>query len=206
MSNLILVSLLLVLTFSHCFVTVATVARLESKYWLNSCNGDCINALTYALEKKCNSHTDCRNLIAESHAQCIKCLDDIVDEESMELINGKPYFLCKNQINMQQLGCQYYCSVIYGTTGECERHSSSVRPSVCKCQGMDETTTTTQQTQTTTTTTLPLEPLQSTLTGHSDLVRSLAVLPNGDLASGSDDSTIKLWNTLSVSSKINTIF
>ena len=33
-----------------------------------------------------------------------------------------------------------------------------------------------------------------TLTGHTKSVRSLAVLNNGDLASGSDDKTVKIWN------------
>jgi len=33
------------------------------------------------------------------------------------------------------------------------------------------------------------------LTGQSDWVRSLAVLQNGDLASGSFDQTIKIWDS-----------
>ena len=33
-----------------------------------------------------------------------------------------------------------------------------------------------------------------TLTGHTDAVRSLTVLQNGYLVSGSDDYTIKIWN------------
>ena len=36
-----------------------------------------------------------------------------------------------------------------------------------------------------------------TLNGHTDLVRALAVLNNGDLASGSADTTIKVWNATS---------
>ena len=32
------------------------------------------------------------------------------------------------------------------------------------------------------------------LKGHSNWVRSLAVLPNGDLASGSGDETIIIWD------------
>ncbi len=35
-----------------------------------------------------------------------------------------------------------------------------------------------------------------TLTGHTDRVRSLAVLPDGSLASCSDDKTIKIWDTI----------
>jgi len=37
--------------------------------------------------------------------------------------------------------------------------------------------------------------LKRTLTGHSDWVISLAVLQNGDLASGSGDKTIKIWDS-----------
>ena len=33
-----------------------------------------------------------------------------------------------------------------------------------------------------------------TLKGHTDLVNCLVVLPNGNLGSGSDDKTIKIWN------------
>ena len=36
--------------------------------------------------------------------------------------------------------------------------------------------------------------IQVTLSGHTSYVYSLAVLPNGHLASGSDDKTIKIWN------------
>ena len=33
------------------------------------------------------------------------------------------------------------------------------------------------------------------LTGHNDIVYSLAVLPNGLLVSGSSDTSIRIWNT-----------
>jgi WD40 repeat protein len=38
--------------------------------------------------------------------------------------------------------------------------------------------------------------LLRTLNGHTDWVRALTVLQNGDLASGSDDKTIKIWNPI----------
>jgi WD40 repeat protein len=36
--------------------------------------------------------------------------------------------------------------------------------------------------------------LKANYTGHSDYVRDLVELPNGDLASASDDKTIKIWD------------
>lgn len=41
------------------------------------------------------------------------------------------------------------------------------------------------------------EALLRTFTGHESSVKALAVLPDGRLASGSDDATIKLWNPAS---------
>ena len=38
-------------------------------------------------------------------------------------------------------------------------------------------------------------PFEGTLEGHTDAVRSLAFLGEGRLASGSNDKTIKIWNT-----------
>ena len=38
-------------------------------------------------------------------------------------------------------------------------------------------------------------PFKKNLSGHSKSVFSLTVLPNGLLASGSDDNTIKIWDT-----------
>jgi WD40 repeat protein len=40
-----------------------------------------------------------------------------------------------------------------------------------------------------------------TLTGHSDWISSLAVLKSGDLASGSYDKTIKIWDSSTGSMK-----
>jgi len=37
--------------------------------------------------------------------------------------------------------------------------------------------------------------LKKTLTGHTGLVQSLTILKNGDLASGSSDNTIKIWDS-----------
>jgi WD40 repeat protein len=42
---------------------------------------------------------------------------------------------------------------------------------------------------------------KATLTGHSNYVLSLAVLQIGDFASGSDDKTIKIWDSLTWSLK-----
>jgi WD40 repeat protein len=44
---------------------------------------------------------------------------------------------------------------------------------------------------------LAFEALLRTLTGHSGYVNALAVLPDGQLASGADDRTIRLWDPTS---------
>jgi len=44
----------------------------------------------------------------------------------------------------------------------------------------------------------------NTLMGHTDYISSLAVLPVGLLASGSDDKTIRIWN-VSTGNLINTL-
>jgi hypothetical protein len=60
------------------------------------------------------------------------------------------------------------------------------------------TTSITSTTFTTSTTTMSTTKLPGllvyTLTGHSDYVYSLATLSNGNLASGSVDNTVKIWN------------
>ena len=38
--------------------------------------------------------------------------------------------------------------------------------------------------------------LKRTIKGHSDVVRTIVVLPNGQLASGSKDRTIKFWKLI----------
>ena len=37
--------------------------------------------------------------------------------------------------------------------------------------------------------------LISTLNGHTSYVYSVAILPNGNIVSGSYDKTIKIWNS-----------
>jgi WD40 repeat protein len=38
--------------------------------------------------------------------------------------------------------------------------------------------------------------LKRSINAHSSLIASFALLPNGDLASASDDKTIKIWNSI----------
>jgi WD40 repeat protein len=45
--------------------------------------------------------------------------------------------------------------------------------------------------------------LKQNITGHSDYVRSLTTLSNGDLVSGSDDTTIRVWNLTDGTFKLN---
>ena len=45
--------------------------------------------------------------------------------------------------------------------------------------------------------------VEATLTGHGDLVRCVAVLPDGRLATGSGDKTVKVWKELVAESIFN---
>ncbi len=59
----------------------------------------------------------------------------------------------------------------------------------------NSTTSTTTTTTSSSTTRIPFGSLVNTLTGHTGYVARLATLPNGNLASGSYDKTVRIWNT-----------
>jgi WD40 repeat protein len=48
--------------------------------------------------------------------------------------------------------------------------------------------------------------MKMNLTGHTNQVHALIELPNGDLASGSADETIKIWDLKSVNPLKRTLF
>ena len=56
-------------------------------------------------------------------------------------------------------------------------------------------------TATTVATIAPNRSLLLTLKGHTNFVEALTVLQYGDIASDSDDKTIKIWNTTNVTLK-----
>ena len=47
--------------------------------------------------------------------------------------------------------------------------------------------------------------LVRTITAHSDHIKALVLLHSGDLASGSDDGTIKIWSTINNASLVSTL-
>jgi WD40 repeat protein len=181
----------------------------------------CQEPLSFAIAKKCYGLKSCKSIITEKFPFCTTCVNELLDPRNLETVNGNNYFICDKEDVFQVLGCNFFCRVNFLPSGACERVGNVP---ACKCLASDDqqTTPTTTTTQTTTTTTkptttietttfptttiktttipittttrLPYGTLKRTLTGHTNWVRALAVLQNGDLASGSYDNTVKIWN------------
>ena len=109
-----------------------------------------------------------------------------MDQEALEAVNGEDYLVCLSEDKVQSLACQLYCQVNWFEIGQCARLE---RTPVCQCSNSGPFFNFKTR--------LPWEygALKHTLSSHNNSVLSLAVLPNGILASGSRDQTIKIWDS-----------
>ena len=148
-SILVLILLVLIECLKRSVVANVTNPVVATEgHWLNSCQREtCREALQYALDSKCNAHSQCNKMLAESHSECTKCIDDIAKPEALEQIT-ETFFLRNKEMDFQQLGCKYYCMIKLQAEGECERHSVYNKINVCQCQvkGEDASKTANRQT------------------------------------------------------------
>ncbi|CAF1013692.1 unnamed protein product [Brachionus calyciflorus] len=168
------------------FFSISEIKTLETKYWLSSCT---LYGCEIAINEcsNCFGETNCKRCITNIKQYCSFCAEDIFDKEILETIGNEKYFLCDNTDPFQRKICHIYCRGKLINFGDCKRIENIP---ACECS-LASSTTSIATTKPKTT----KRPFIGTLTGHTSGVSSLTVLNNGNLASGSVDRTIKIWNT-----------
>ena len=163
------------------------------RYWTVSCRSVlCQQGLDLCISTNCLGHRQCKAIINEYYSSCSLCANEILDNSQHELINGNYYPICDSEDDLHVKACLFYCRSNYNPNGECVKENNVP---ICKCvTGFTIPSTTSITITTTTIATSPFGSVLLTLTGHINSVKAVAVLHNGDLASGSDDQTVKIWN------------
>lgn len=154
-------------------------AAHDESLWIVTCR-ECHDAINGSLYQSCDiSEKACRDRYTASHQECATCLSNILNPIHHESYDNEFYLLCRNEIETQQLGCQYYCRVSGFTNGVCSR--ADLPFSGCRCSNVDS-----------------FGKVYNVLLGHEGPVYALSALSGvsyANLASGSGDNSIKLWNT-----------
>ena len=103
-----------------------------SKVYIITCRSDfCIEGLQACITNNCYGARVCRSLIESFYPNCTRCVDDILDQNNYEIVNGNYHLMCDPNDDMQVKACLYYCRVNWYTYGECVRQSNNIR--ICRC-------------------------------------------------------------------------
>jgi WD40 repeat protein len=191
--------------FLFLFCCVLNTNGLDlSKTWTVSCNSQfCKEGLDFSIASNCLGARVCTSIIELYYRSCTLCANDILDTRDHVLINGNYYPICDSSDDLHVKACLFYCRANWISSGTCVKHNNIIP--ICKCgiestltvnEITNTTTSSTTTSTTTTTTTTPFGTLLQTLNGHTQTLHALTVLQNGDLVSGSWDSTIKIWNPI----------
>jgi hypothetical protein len=157
-----------------------------SKVWVDTClSNNCKDGLEAGISSNCFGRGRI-SIINERYPVCSRCVDEILDPNSFEIVNGNNYLICDKNDDLQVKACLFYCRVRYYPYGECVNQNNF---QICKCETPITPTTTSAIPNTTynSNITVSFGPELQTLTGHKGAVYALAVLKNGDLASASWD-------------------
>jgi WD40 repeat protein len=165
---------------------------------------DCQVAISYCVNlKKCMGIKPCQNCIIDyPFGNCgSACGDNLFDQNEYLYLTGSYYLPCDPAIREQVAACALHCRGHYLTGSSC---SSLEGRLVCKCFNNEfsitssSSSTATSASQTTTETAVVTSAsnwANIILDGHSNKVNCIITLNNGDLASGSDDKSIIIWDS-----------
>ena len=131
-------------------LSVASSSTLSNlaRFWIVTCNtNSCEKAFQNAIDNKCSGLKQCKAVIDQHYPYCSMCLQELVDKDILEEINGQEYLVCSSEEQVQSLGCELYCRVNWYVTGQCGRLGNMP---VCECSNSDFTVSTTSASTTTT--------------------------------------------------------
>ena len=169
-----------------------------SKDYTATCNTSfCKEGLETCVIRDCYGARECKGIIDQDYPTCSRCVNDILDANTQVIISGNSYLVCDSSDSLQAKACLFYCRVYYYPFGECLKQNNVP---VCKCTDKVPMTTLPATTLTTTPPLpTPIVPpfgtVLQTFIGHTNQVRALIVMPNGDIVSGSVGGTINIWNS-----------
>jgi hypothetical protein len=173
--------LILFLSVVHLNVTILCID--SNKIWTFTCRVDnCKEGLETCISSNCFGARGCKSIIDEFYPTCSRCVNNILDPDGYELVNGNYHSICDNNDDLQVKVCLFYCRVNYYPFGQCVRQNNVP---ICKCGSDAEITTvitTTSSTITSTISTTKNEPLWTlllTLVSHNSCVLALTQLQNG---------------------------
>jgi WD40 repeat protein len=189
--NLILFCLALHENFVSC-----DILAKQNGYTQTCESTECQNAISLCVKKwNCLGLMQCKDCLA-NYPKCESaCETELFNEDNYIAIYGIKYLPC-NQTSLEQVAaCELQCRGRNFLNSQC---TSIDGLSACKCSShiplqMSSSQTTNPPTSTTWNNII--------LKGHSNYVRCLVVLNNGDLASGSFDKSIIIWDTITYSKK-----
>jgi hypothetical protein len=120
-------------------ISVSTINAFvddPSKAYIVTCRNDfCKKGLESCIANNCYGARGCRSLIELSYPNCTRCVDDILDQNNYELVNGNYHYVCDSNDDLQVKACLYYCRVYYYPFGQCVRQNNVP---ICRC--LDEDT------------------------------------------------------------------
>ena len=116
--------------------TINDFVEDPSKVYTVNCRTDfCKEALESCIAKNCYGARGCKSLVELFYPACIRCADDILDQNNYELVNGNYHLVCDSNDDLQVKACLYYCRVYYYPFGQCVRQNNVP---ICRC--LDEDT------------------------------------------------------------------
>jgi WD40 repeat protein len=174
--------------------------QIEPKSYTSTCASvECQSAISMCVDTwKCFGQYQCTSCI-DTYEKCDKsCLTDLLDQNEYITINDEGYLPCNRTSQLEIRACQLHCRILFYRYSQCTIIDVY---SVCNCSSQPFISTTTPPTTTRPLTTT--NPNYATLVGHEGYVNYLRVLENGDLASGSDDRSILIWDASTFQLKRN---
>ena len=160
---------------------LASPSEFLSKVWTVSCrNYRCEHAFVYCVQTKCNSDLNCRDCIKAHYPDCQTCLDEFFQPDQFLQINNEDHLICDSEDPLQTSACKFYCRTKYFFDDDDNICTRINKKPVCKCGASED------------------KPLIGTvlhsLRGHTGRINTVAALNDGNLATGSSDTTIRIWN------------
>jgi len=139
MNRIILIlSVLIHSSFANPFYAQNLVLT-ASKLWISTCRlSNCQNALEMCVNDGCLGKAMCHACIQEHSSECLRCVDEILNESEDLLGTNRPTIFCDAANRLHQLACSYFCRTNYKTQSECVVINDLP---VCKC-GVDSPSST----------------------------------------------------------------